>query len=81
MKIGSIKKEYSFVTETKTGTFSKNDLEKIILSHLMCRHYNIDGAKIFFDTEWKYVTDEWGMNRVIVTTFKGATVEFPGEAK
>ena len=79
MKIGSIKKEHSFVTETKTATFSKNDLEKIILSHLMCRGYNIDGVKIFFDTEWRYVTDDWGMTRVIVTTFKGVTVEFQGE--
>ena len=77
MKIGSIKKEHSIVTETKTATFSKNDLEKIILSNLMCRGYNIDGAKIFFSTEWKYVTDEWGMNRVIDITFKGVTVEFP----
>ena len=79
MKIGSIKKEHSIVTETKTATFSKNDLEKIILSHLMCRGYNIDGAKILFRTDWNYITDDWGMNRAIVTTFKGATVEFPGE--
>ena len=79
MKIGSIKKEHRIVTETKTATFSKNDLEKIILSHLMCRGYNIDGAKIFFDVEWNYVTDDWGMNRGIVTTFKRATVEFQGE--
>ena len=78
MKIGSIKKEHSFVTETKTATFSKNDIEKIILSHL-CRDYNIDGAKIFFNTEWKYVTDDWSVNRVIETTFKGVTVELPGE--
>lgn len=79
MKIGSIKKEHSIVTETKTATFSKNDLEKIILAQLMRMGYNIDGAKILFRIEWNYVTDEWGMNRRIVTTFKGATVEFQGE--
>ena len=61
----------------KVARISKEDMQDMIIEYLseVFDIHNLDRSKIKFNTSWKYVTDEWGMNRMVATTFDGVTVE------
>jgi hypothetical protein len=75
-----IKKEIKPVAVNKeytTANYSKGDIEKLITEDLKSKGHNVE--KISFNTDWKYVSDEWGMNSHPTTSFEGATVELTGK--
>lgn len=79
MKIVEIKKNKvvkTVETSVRIATFSRDDIQRLILKELASTGYNADDAKVTFHTSSKYVTDEWGMNPVQVTSFDEATIEF-----
>lgn len=83
MKIKEVKKTEvvkTVETSVQIATFSRDDIQTLILKELASTGYNVDNAKVTFHTSSKYVTDEWGMNSVQVRSFDGVTVEF-SEAK
>lgn len=58
---------------------SKDDIKDMVAEYLN-EAFGIKGIqrdKIFFNTSYKYVSDEWDMNRSLTTIFEGVTVELP----
>ena len=77
MIIESRRRQTQTESVIKVARISKEDIADMIIKHLSEAFdiRNLDRSKIKFNTSWKYVTDEWGMNRVVATTFDGAIVE------
>lgn len=74
------KNEIKTVSEIKTiAHYCVSEIEKLIIVDLEKLGYRVDKLEILMD--YKTVTDDWGMNRHIETSFKGinATVELKGE--
>lgn len=67
----------------RVARISKDDIKDMVIEYLDeafgIKYTQRD--KIFFNVSYKYVSDEWGMNRSIVTIFEGVTVELPEEAE
>lgn len=61
----------------KIARINKEDIKDLIIEYLNEAFgiKNVRRDKIYFNTNWKYISDEWGMNRTIVTSFDGITVE------
>ena len=53
--------------------YSKEDVEELIVADLKSKGYKPNEVK--FKTDYKYVSDEWGMNAHPATVFKGAVIE------
>lgn len=62
---------------------SKEDIKDLVINYISSDHgiKNVPRDNISFNTSYKYVSDEWGMNRSIVATFDGVTVELPEEVE
>ena len=67
----------------RVARISKDDIKDMVIEYLeeAFEIKDIQRDKIFFNTSYKYVSDEWGMNRSLVTIFEGVTVELPEEAE
>jgi len=63
----------------RVARINKDDIKDMVVEYLdeAFEIKDIQRDKIFFNTSYKYVSDEWGMNRSIVTIFEGVTVELP----
>ncbi len=63
----------------RVARIGKEDIKDMVIEYLNEAFgiKDIRRSKIFFNMSWKYVSDEWGMNRSIVTIFEGVTVELP----
>jgi len=63
----------------RVARINKDDIKDMVVEYLdeAFEIKDIQRDKIFFNTSYKYVYDEWGMNRSIVTIFEGVTVELP----
>ena len=69
------KKEPKITTEVKIiAEYTQEEIKELIKKDLKERGY-ILSKDVNFKTSWKYVFDDWGMNRAIVTTFNGVSVE------
>ena len=69
------KKEQKIATEVKIiAEYTQEEIRELIKKDLKERGY-ISSKDVNFKTSWKYVLDDWGMNRSIITTFNGASVE------
>lgn len=53
--------------------YSIEDIRNLIRRDLEIKGYK--AGSISFKTDYKYVSDEWGMNRSLTTAFNGAVVE------
>lgn len=73
MKIESITKTESIKTEQQIVRYSDTEISSLILADLQCKGYNFKTLR--FETDFKYVSDEWGMNSHPTTIFKGAVIE------
>jgi len=61
--------------EIQVASYSADDIRKLIALDIEKQGYKVDLSGISFITKWRYVSDEWGMNTTIVTTFDGAKAE------
>ena len=69
------KKEPKITTEVKIiAEYTQEEIIELIKKDLKERGY-ILSKDVNFTTSWKYVLDDWGMNRTTVTTFNGASAE------
>ena len=75
------KKEPKIATEVKIiAEYTQEEIRELIKKDLKERGY-ILSKDVNFKTSWKYVFDDWGMNRAIVTTFNGVSVEIEGSGE
>ena len=67
----------------RVARISKDDIKDMVIEYLdeAFGIKDIQRDKIFFNMSYNYVSDEWGMNRSLVTIFEGVTVELPEEAE
>lgn len=56
------------------ATYTRNDIEKLILDDLASRGIKTIDSNVSLLTTYKYVEDEWGMNRYLQTSFDKAMV-------
>ena len=56
------------------ATYTRKDIEKLILDDLASRGIKTIDSKVSLLTTSKYVEDEWGMNRYLQTSFDKAIV-------
>ena len=71
MKIENIVKKHQVETEEKIAQYSVKDIENLIIKDL--KEQGLKASEVNFKTDYKYVSDDWGMNTHIRTTFNGAT--------
>lgn len=64
--------------EKVTAKYSRENIKELILADLEKQGIHAVGLKIWFDTDYKYVADEWGMNGHLMCEFLGATVDITG---
>lgn len=62
-------------------TFSKEEVEQLILRELTEKGYNVEEVKVWFRWKDSYAYDAWGMNSTKVTKFDGAEIELPQKEK
>jgi len=72
MKIENETKNIEVTKEIIKAVYSEIDIKNLILADLKSQGYNVQA--ILFKTNYKYVSDEWGMNCHSVTEFCGAEV-------
>ena len=79
MIIENRRREKQVEETVKVARISKDDIKDMVIEYLNEAFgiKEIQRSKIFFNMSWKYVSDEWGMNRSLVTIFEGVTVELP----
>ena len=75
MKIenNSVVKEVS--VPKQSVRFSKEDIEKMIIEKLIHEGIETEGCSVIFNVGFKYVSDEWGMNRHTVVSFTDIVVD------
>ncbi|MFA5208442.1 MAG: hypothetical protein WC428_07415 [Candidatus Paceibacterota bacterium] len=61
--------------EIQIANYSAEDIKRLIVSDMNKQGYETTIADISFVTDWKNVSDEWGMNTHTVITFNGAKVK------
>ena len=69
------KTKFVKLTEEKVITYleySSEYIKDLILQDAAKKGYRV--AEVKFLTDWKYVGDEWGMNRSPMSSFRGAEV-------
>ena len=54
--------------------YRPEEIKELIKQDLLSRGYTATSIK--FTTDWKNVSDEWGMNSYTTTVFNGAEIEF-----
>ena len=55
--------------EREVIRFSKDEIEKIILEKVSAGGFDVNGAIVIFNTKYRYIEDEWGMNRYLTSEF------------
>lgn len=60
--------------EIQIASYSVDDIKRLIISDMNKQGYETTATDISFVTDWKNVSDEWGMNTHTVTAFEGAKV-------
>lgn len=58
--------------EVKIAVYSAEDIKKLIANDIEKNGDKVSLSDISFATNWKYVSDEWGMNAHMVAVFEGA---------
>ena len=61
--------------EIQIANYSADDIKRLIVSDMNKQGYETTIADVSFATDWKNVSDEWGMGAHTVTTFDGAKVK------
>ena len=61
--------------EIQIANYSADDIKRLIVSDMNKQGYETTITDISFVTDWKNVSDEWGMGIHTVTTFDGAKVK------
>jgi len=61
--------------EVQIANYSADDIKILIISDMNKQGRETAITDISFVTDWKNVSDEWGMNTHTVTTFLGAKVK------
>lgn len=62
------------VTKTEIkAKYSAEDIVELIVKDLETKGYKVIGNRVLFETTYKHVADEWGMNSHVATLLKGAT--------
>lgn len=72
MKVEKIIKKHTIEYEELMMRYEKSDIEDMITRDVEDKGYLVD--RIEFKTDWKYVSDEWGMNSSPVSSFHGIEV-------
>lgn len=54
--------------------YRPEEIKELIKKDLLSKGYNTTNIK--FITDWKNVSDEWGMNSYTTSVFDGAEIEF-----
>lgn len=72
MKVEKVNKIIEIEQQETIVTYDKSDIEQLILKDM--REQGLEVKDISFITDYKYVSDEWGMNPHTTTVFNGATV-------
>ena len=75
MKISTEKVKMHTETEIQIANYSAEDIKKLIISDMHKHGHEVAVENISFVTDWKTVSDEWGMNSHNVTTFNGAKIK------
>lgn len=72
-----VKENIQVKTERKIqiANYSADDIKRLIVSDMNKQGHETTIADISFVTDWKNVSDEWGMGTHTVTTFDGAKVK------
>ena len=73
MEIKEIATEVKSIEFSSIAFYSKEDIAKLILDDLKDKASFV--GEMQFKTDWKYKSDEWGMNQFVATEFKGVLVE------
>ena len=77
MKVETLIKTESVKTEQQIVRYADKEIEALILADIQCNGFK--GKSVKFDTDYGYVSDEWGMNNHIDSWLKGAVVELETE--
>ena len=62
------------ITKASIASFSREYIKSLVEEELKKCGFEAKG-RWCFETDYKYVSDEWGMNTHVVTTFKGVSVD------
>ena len=55
--------------EREVIRLDKDEIKEIILEKIASEGFDTSRATVAFNTKWKYVEDEWGMNRYPISQF------------
>lgn len=58
----------------QVANYSVEDIKRLIVSDINKQGYGATIEDVSFMTDWKRVSDEWGMNTHTITIFNGAKV-------
>ena len=72
MKVEKIIIKHTIEYEELMMQYEKSDIEDMITRDVEYKGYLVD--RIEFKTDWKHVSDEWGMNNSPVSSFHGIEV-------
>lgn len=72
MNIKTEKVLKNYEQERKVALYSVQDIKDLIIKDLQDKGFATE--QITFDVDYKYISDEWGMNRTPTTVFNGAKV-------
>lgn len=72
MRVENVTRKQEIEVKEKIVKYSVGDIESLIREDL--NKHDITAKDILFNTEFKYIEDEWGMNRHPVSCFKSVTV-------
>lgn len=77
MKVETLTKTESVKTEQQIVRYTDKEIEALILADIQRNGFK--GKLVKFDTDYGYVSDEWGMNSHITSWLKGAVIELETE--
>jgi len=69
MKFTNVKRKQEIEVEDTLVSYTQEDIQQLIIMDLLNKGYEVD--KLSFKTDYKYKTDEWGMNQRVVPYFQG----------
>ena len=69
MKFTNVKRKQEIEVEDTLVSYTQEDIQQLIIMDLLNKEYEVD--KLSFKTDYKYKTDEWGMNQRVVPYFQG----------
>lgn len=69
MKIETVQTIKEIEVEKIVAKYSQEEIKDLIRKDLEAHGYKVENISILTDT--KYIGDEWGMNRTLITYLKG----------